>query len=69
MLTKIGFLIAIVMAALWVIRVMAKLRTSTGSNPGVNDKRDSTEKLVACPRCGAFVPGGDCDCDEPGRTS
>lgn len=67
MLAKIGVLIGILLTALWVIRMLGHLRQSRPGS-GRNPRPTGAEsELVACPRCGAFVPHGKCSCDRSER--
>ena len=72
MLTKIALLLLLLVVVFYGGRAMARLsQAAPGRGPGRGSgraaRRDTgppaTEtQLQECPRCGAFVPGGDCDC-------
>lgn len=64
MITKLVGIVVLILLAIYAVR--AALRSVIGTKP--RTRNDTRQTLVACPRCGAYVPDGKCDCDKSERS-
>jgi uncharacterized SAM-binding protein YcdF (DUF218 family) len=60
-LGKIILLVAVIGVVLWLMRTRARSKAASTAVPRGNPR---TVELIACPRCGTFMPKGNwCTCD------
>ncbi len=66
MLTKIALLLLLIIAVFYGGRALTRLgqATTTSTSRRSSEKRASATQLEECPRCGAYVPGGRCNCGQ-----
>ncbi len=70
MLAKLGMLLFLVGVALAVIRLVSRARILVGKTGKRTrpSRPDRTQALKPCPRCGTYVPDGQCDCGQQGTS-
>ena len=66
MLTKLALLLLLIIAVFYGGRALTRLgqAATTGASRRSSKKQASATQLKECPRCGAYVPGGRCNCGQ-----
>ena len=66
MLTKLALLLLLIIAVFYGGRALTRLAQATTSSTSrrSREKQASPTQLEECPRCGAYVPGGRCNCGQ-----
>ena len=64
MLTKISLLLLLIIVVFYGGRALARLGQAPAPRRRRPERKASATQLVECPRCGAYVPDGRCNCGQ-----